>query len=102
MHCARRCVAMGVVARGLIELSDPEPLAPAGALPEPESRPVYQDGGAGWLETPVYAGAGLGPGHRLAGPLLIEEPTTTVVVGPGDDLEVDDFGNFVITLGARP
>jgi N-methylhydantoinase A len=91
-----------LVARGLIELSEPEPLAQAGALPEPESRMVYQDGETGWLETPVYAGAGLGPGHRLQGPLLIEEPTTTVVVGPDDSLEVDDFGNFAITLGARP
>ncbi len=94
--------ALRLVARGLIELSEPEPLAQAGALPEPESRMVYQDGETGWLETPVYAGAGLGPGHRLQGPLLIEEPTTTVVVGPDDSLEVDDFGNFAITLGARP
>ena len=88
------------MARGLIELSQPEALAPAGALPDPESRMVYQDSQTGWSETPVYNGSNLGPGHRLTGPLLIEEPTTTVLAGPGDSLGVDEFGNLAIDVGA--
>ncbi len=92
--------ALRLVARGLIELSQPEALAPAGALPDPESRMVYQDSQTGWSETPVYNGSNLGPGHRLTGPLLIEEPTTTVLAGPGDSLGVDEFGNLAIDVGA--
>ena len=33
-----------------------------------------------------------------AGPLVIEEPTTTTLVHPGQTLDVDDFGNLVIWL----
>lgn len=52
----------------------------------------------GWLDTPVYAGADIRPGHRINGPLLIEELTTTVLAGPGDVLWVDDDGDFFISL----
>ena len=39
------------------------------------------------------------PDRLLApGPLVIEEPTTTTLVHPGQTLEVDDFGNLVIWL----
>ena len=54
----------------------------------------------GWQETPVYDGAEIRPGHRIVGPALIEELTTTVLAGPGDTLVVDDDGNFFIHLGA--
>jgi len=39
--------------------------------------------------------------HRLPGPVLIEEQTTTVLVGPRDIIEVDEADNFVIEVGAR-
>ena len=39
-------------------------------------------GEAGFLETPVYEGAALVAGDEIAGPAIIEEPTTTVVVYP--------------------
>ena len=37
-------------------------------------------------------------GFSAPGPLVIEEPTTTTLVHPGQTLEVDDFGNLVIWL----
>ena len=46
--------------------------------------------------TPVYRGVDLLPGHRLDGPLLVEEQTTTVVVGPQDRLEVLASGDLFI------
>ena len=64
-----------------------------------ETRPVWH-GGDGWLDTPVYDGAEIRPGHRIAGPALIEEHTTTVLAGPGDTLAVDADGNFFIDIGA--
>ena len=54
----------------------------------------------GWLDTAVYAGPDLRPGHVLAGPLLVEEATTTVLAGPADELSVDLGGNFVLDLRA--
>ena len=48
------------------------------------------------MPTPVYRGADLQPGHRLEGPLLVEERTTTVVAGPGDRLEVLPSGDLLV------
>ena len=72
--------------------------ARAAESPTPmETRSVWH-GEQGWRETPVYDGADIRPGHRLPGPALIEERTTTVLVGPGDELWVDDDGNFFIDI----
>ena len=64
-----------------------------------EVRSVWH-GGAGWRDTPIYRGSEVLPGHRLHGPLLIEEHTTTVVAAPGDTLWVDDDGNFFIDIAS--
>jgi len=45
---------------------------------------------------PIFDGAKLHPGHTLSGPAVIEEINTTVFVGRGDVLVVDDFNNFLI------
>jgi N-methylhydantoinase B len=66
-----------------------------------EMRSVWH-GAQGWQETPVYDGAEIRPGHRLLGPALVEELTTTVLVGPGDELWVDDDGNFFIDIDLSP
>ncbi len=55
----------------------------------------------GWQPTPIYDGAEIRPGHRIAGPALIEELTTTVLAGPGDTLWVDDDGNFFIDVASQ-
>ncbi|MSP68538.1 MAG: hydantoinase/oxoprolinase family protein [Alphaproteobacteria bacterium] len=74
------------------------PEAAKGAPVPAERRRAYLGAAHGWGEVPVYRGADLRPGHDLAGPLLIEEVTTTVVVGPKDRLHVDPAGNFAISL----
>jgi N-methylhydantoinase A len=49
----------------------------------------------GLLTTPLRSRFGItGPEH---GPLIIEEPDTTVVVPPGWTVERDEFGNLVLT-----
>lgn len=75
--------------------------APPRAVAEPspiERRKVWIDEAHGWMDTPVYAGATLGPGHRIDGPAIVNEQTTTVLVGSGDVLTVDRTGNFSIAL----
>ena len=49
--------------------------------------------------TPIFDGALLVPGNRLAGPAVVETTDTTVVVHPGRKLAVDGFGNFEIGFG---
>lgn len=50
----------------------------------------------GMLETPVYDGERLAPGHFLTGPAIIERWGTSVVVYPGQEALVDAYGNCII------
>lgn len=61
-----------------------------------ERRAVWFEQSDDFLDTDIFAGADLAPGAEVIGPALIEEATTTVVVGPGDRLRVDAFDNFII------
>jgi N-methylhydantoinase A len=54
--------------------------------------------GEGHVEVPTYDGASFGPGAEIAGPALIEEPFTVVVLGPGDRARLDEHGNYDITV----
>ncbi|PHP28152.1 hydantoinase/oxoprolinase family protein [Limimaricola cinnabarinus] len=44
----------------------------------------------------IYNGEKLEPGMTFAGPAIIEDPGTTVVVHPGNTVSIDDFGNIHI------
>ena len=93
-----------VVGIGTLPPLEPVRAEPGGSAPVPAStREVYAFGPRGeplgFAPTPVYRGAGLLPGHRLDGPLLVEEQTTTVVVGPQDRLEVLASGDLFVGFG---
>jgi N-methylhydantoinase A len=70
-----------------------------GALPAAERRRVWIDAKRGWQEVAVYRGSDLAPGHRTPGPAIVDEQTTTLLVGACDALAVDAAGNFVIEIG---
>ena len=53
---------------------------------------------AGWLDTPVYDREELLAGAKISGPAVIEEKASAALVGPGETLLVDDYGNLVIEL----
>jgi N-methylhydantoinase A len=78
-----------------------EHIAKGGAEPDAESfrgkRPVYF-ASAGFVDTPTYDRPALKAGNKIAGPALIEEHASTTVVHPGDSVEIDAFGDLVITL----
>jgi N-methylhydantoinase A len=61
-------------------------------------RRVWIDSEAGWLETPIVAGSDLTRGEQRVGPLIVEEDTTTILVGVGDCLRVDEADNFDIQI----
>jgi len=48
------------------------------------------------VETPAYDWDRMEPGHRVAGPALIDDKTTTVLVLPGFSCEVDAYRNLVL------
>jgi N-methylhydantoinase A len=52
--------------------------------------------GEGFCETPVFHGPELGPGDRVAGPAILEESFTTIVVYPGWQAWLDDAGDYVL------
>lgn len=52
-------------------------------------------------ETAIHERALLEPGMVLEGPLIVEEPATTILIPPGTHGEVDDFGNIHIHLVKR-
>jgi N-methylhydantoinase A len=52
------------------------------------------------LRLPVYERTALGRGASVTGPAIIEEPTSTTLMHPGDRLTVDEFGNLRVEIGA--
>ena len=76
----------------------PSPTSPAADQPVPADRRRVWHGGHGWLETAVFDGAHLVHGHAVDGPAIVEEPTTTALIGPGDRLTVDRAGNLMIAV----
>ncbi len=51
---------------------------------------------AGVHEATIYERAGLEPGMQIFGPAIVEEPDTTVVLFPQQELTIDDYGNLRI------
>mgnify|MGYP003303527362 FL=1 len=61
-------------------------------------RPIYWSEPKQTVETPIYSGAKLMSGNQICGPAVIETTDTTLVVHPGRQVDVDAFGNFVVSL----
>jgi N-methylhydantoinase A len=60
------------------------------------SRRALLDGHAERLDTPVYDWDRLRPGHRLRGPALVDDHTTTVLVPPGFTCRIDPQQHLVL------
>ena len=72
-------------------------LEPASGPPQPkEHRRVFFAEAAGFYDCPIHDRYAFGAGSSFAGPAVVEELDSTVVVHPGYGVEVDDVGNLVI------
>jgi N-methylhydantoinase A len=60
-------------------------------------RPVIFDHGP--VVCPIYLRSGFSPGDRLHGPAVIEEMGATILVYPGDKMQVNELGHLVIDVG---
>lgn len=84
--------AVGVVPKAALATHEP-----TGKVPEPVSRrPVWFGGQA--VDTPVYERSDLPAGLKLAGPAIVEQVDSTVVVPPETTAEVDQYLNIIIRI----
>jgi N-methylhydantoinase A len=63
-------------------------------------RSVYFDEFEDFADTPIYDRGKLGAGAEIAGPAVIEQTDTTVLVPPEATASVDKFNNIVIAVTA--
>lgn len=63
-----------------------------------QRRPVYFSELRGYAETPIYDRIQLPGDLDIAGPAVIEEPESTLIVGPGGSFRVDPTGNIVVSI----
>jgi len=88
-----------VEARVSVSVARGEPVEWAAApAPAPELRPrdVDLDQHGGVQRATVVERRTLDAGDRLAGPCIVEEPATTVLVLPGQSVTLDELSNLVI------
>jgi len=62
------------------------------------TRRAYFPERRGFEETTVYDRARLAPGDEIAGPAVVEEDGSTLVIGPGGTAKVAATGNLIVTL----
>jgi len=68
------------------------------SVPLPKShRRVYVHELGGVVEIAVYDGRLTSSGHRIEGPAVIEEETTTIMLLPRQVAEIDRYGNYLVT-----
>ncbi len=59
--------------------------------------PVFFSEARGFLDTAIFTRGGLGAGDRFEGPAIVEEMDSTSLIHPGFRVEVDAYGNLVVT-----
>ena len=68
-------------------------IAPQSHTVQPTSRSVYFHG-LGSIPTKVFRRANLGAGFSESGPVIVEEYSSTTLVPPGHELQIDGYGNL--------
>jgi N-methylhydantoinase A len=90
-------VTARAAARGVLPALPRQPAgAPHAAAPEGERRCLLE---GGWASLPVWAFEALATGQRISGPAIVESPTTTILLQPGDVAEMEAGGWLAVRLG---
>lgn len=93
----RRVINLRSAVTGKRPRFDLSTLAPKGGTVEGALRGTRQvHFGGHWHETKIYARLELPVGTVISGPAIMEQPDTTVLIEPGLEGRIDDFGNTVI------
>jgi len=70
----------------------------AGVGKPDDHREIWVDPDHDWREVPIFSGPSLAPRIMIDGPAIVEETTTTILVGARDRLRVTMAGNYIIEL----
>jgi len=96
-------VTLRVVAHGPRPELRPPRLQRRKTPPQPkETRPVFFEEAGCFLETPIYDRSSLGLQTKLAGPAVIEQLDTTILLHPGTRATMLDGGNLLIEAEVEP
>lgn len=87
----------GRIAITLFEPPPPQRREAAPYTPDPDRLRPCHFAGHTRAPTPIFRGEKLRPGARIAGPAIIEEATTTIVVPPGLSAALSAEGNYILT-----
>jgi N-methylhydantoinase A len=63
-------------------------------------RPVIFDNSQQPVDCPIFLRSGFTAGAQLNGPAMIEELGATILLYPGDKMQVNEFGHLVIEVGS--
>ena len=99
-HNLVELVNLEVMAVGEVDKPALPSLAPGNGHPEAaldSRREMLFEADGAWVDTPVYDGLRLLADDRIAGPAVIEEPTTTIVVRPGWNAVLHGSGTYLLT-----
>lgn len=98
-------VAVDVEAERRYDVVDPATGAPIALTADSTAADVDRAVGAAraafgsWsVDAPVFAADVLPAGAIVAGPAILDSETSTIVVPPGDSLQADGLGNFLLTV----
>jgi N-methylhydantoinase A len=95
---AAKVLNLRVAAIGHRPKFDLRTMAPTSTtMPTPRHRDVWMEGA--WHKTAIYPRMELPVGAKIAGPAILEQPDTTILVESGFAAQVDAFGNLVIERG---
>ncbi len=61
------------------------------------TRAAYFDELKDYAETPVYDGSRMAPGIQIRGPAIVEEPQTTIILLPGQTMELDPYQTYIVS-----
>ena len=89
-----RLTALGAIQKPRVREVAPANGSPATAVDE---RPVYFGSHGEFVPTAIYDRTRLKAGHRIEGPAIVEEIDSTTLVQPGFQVEVDRYGNLLIS-----
>jgi N-methylhydantoinase A len=76
----------------------PRPGANATPLSPSATRAVYFPAAGGFVECPVYDYAALPNGASIAGPAIITQDLSTIVIQPQHQVHLDSYGNILMTI----
>jgi N-methylhydantoinase A len=77
-----------------------EPAPQSESAPAPGSRSAYFEELGGYVDTPIYQRGSLRIGDEIAGPAIVEQADTTLVIYPNQYAVLDDAHNLIVAVSA--